>query len=258
MIAPLHLGPEALLPGLPVHPQEVGRRPRAGRSARRRSARGCSRPRPWPRCSRWRSRAGRWGRVTSTMRAPAPSRRASDSPEGGQGAGLDALLQEGPGHADPQAPRALARSRRRSRAPRIAALVASFGSCAAEDAGREGGVLHGAGERADLVEGRGEGHDSVAAHAAVGGLQADDAAQGRGLADRARRCRCPGPAAPSRRPPPPPSRPTSRRERARGPRGCGSSCRRCSRWTSPSRTRPCWPCPGRSRPRPRAARPRWR
>ena len=39
---------------------------RAGRSARRRSARGCSRPRRWPRCSRSRWRGGAWGSATST------------------------------------------------------------------------------------------------------------------------------------------------------------------------------------------------
>ena len=49
----------------------------------------------------------------------------------------------------------------------------------------ERGVLDGLGERADLVERRGEGDQAVAGDAAVGGLQADHAAVGRGLADRA-------------------------------------------------------------------------
>ncbi len=53
--------------------------------------------------------------------------------------------------------------------------------------GREevGGVLHGPRERADLVERRAEGEQAVARDAAVGRLEADDAAQRRRLADRA-------------------------------------------------------------------------
>ena len=48
-----------------------------------------------------------------------------------------------------------------------------------------GGVAHVAGERAHLVEGGGEGDQAVAADQPVGRLDADDAAQGRRLADRA-------------------------------------------------------------------------
>ena len=44
-----------------------------------------------------------------------------------------------------------------------------------------------AGHRADLVEARGEGHEAAAADAAVGGLEAGDAAQAGRLADRAAR-----------------------------------------------------------------------
>ncbi len=47
------------------------------------------------------------------------------------------------------------------------------------------GILDGPGHRADLVERGGEGDQAVAADAAVGGLDADQAAEGRGLADAA-------------------------------------------------------------------------
>ncbi|MDQ3741113.1 MAG: hypothetical protein M3389_09245, partial [Actinomycetota bacterium] len=46
-------------------------------------------------------------------------------------------------------------------------------------------VGHVAGERAGLVQRRGEGDHPVAAHGAVRRLEADDPAQGGGLADRA-------------------------------------------------------------------------
>ena len=50
---------------------------------------------------------------------------------------------------------------------------------------QRGGVAGVAGERPDLVERRGEGHDPVAADPAVGRLHPDDAGQRRRLADRA-------------------------------------------------------------------------
>ena len=48
-----------------------------------------------------------------------------------------------------------------------------------------GGVLHGPRERADLIERRAEGEQAVARDAAVGRLEADDAAERARLADRA-------------------------------------------------------------------------
>ncbi len=48
------------------------------------------------------------------------------------------------------------------------------------------------GEDADLVERGREGHEAVAAHPPVGGLEADHAAEGRGLADRATGVRAEG------------------------------------------------------------------
>ena len=59
------------------------------------------------------------------------------------------------------------------------------GSWPAITSSSSGGVGHSAGEGADLVERRGERHQAVARHPPVGGLQADDAAQRGGLADRA-------------------------------------------------------------------------
>ena len=99
-------------------------------------------------------------------------------------------------------------------------------------------------ERPDLVERAGEGDDPVAADPAVGRLEPDDAAQRRRLADRAagvgadrqrgveggdgRR----GPAA------------AATRARGPAPTGWPSGRRPSARWTSPSRTRPCWSCRG--------------
>ena len=122
----------------------------------------------------------------------------------------------------------------------------------------EGRVLDGADERADLVEGRGERHEPVAADPPVGRLEADHAAQGRRLTDRAARVGAERDGHHAARPPRPRTRRRSRPARGPGPTGCASSRTRCSRWTSPWRTRPCWSCRPRSRRAPRAARRRWR
>ena len=52
---------------------------------------------------------------------------------------------------------------------------------------QQGAVFGGLAQRPDLVEAAGEGDQSVAAHAAVGGLHAGDAAEAGGAADRAAR-----------------------------------------------------------------------
>ena len=110
-------------------------------------------------------------------------------------------------------------------------------------------------QRAALVERGGEGDLAVARDRAVGGLHADDPAQGRGLADRAAGV---GPDRAGRQ-----AAGDGRRRPARGAardaRRCptGSSRRRrpSSRSTSPSRTRPCSSCRARSRrPRPACGR----
>ena len=64
-------------------------------------------------------------------------------------------------------------------------LVASRGSWPDEVLQQERAVVDGARERADLVERAGEGDQPVAADGAVGGLQADDAAERGRLADGA-------------------------------------------------------------------------
>jgi len=56
---------------------------------------------------------------------------------------------------------------------------------AGEDGEEESGILDRAGERADLIEGRGEGDEAVAGDAAVGRFESDTTAEGGGLADRA-------------------------------------------------------------------------
>ena len=56
---------------------------------------------------------------------------------------------------------------------------------AGEDGEKKSGILDRAGERADLIEGRGEGDEAVAGDAAVGGFESDTTAEGGGLADGA-------------------------------------------------------------------------
>ena len=50
---------------------------------------------------------------------------------------------------------------------------------------KKSGILDRAGERADLIEGRGESDEAVAGDAAVGGFESDTTAEGGGLADGA-------------------------------------------------------------------------
>ena len=120
------------------------------------------------------------------------------------------------------------------------------------------GVGHVAGHRAGLVERGGEGDHAVARHRPVGGLQAHDPAQRRGLADRPagvgadRPRRGPGGhrgGAAARR---------AARARARGPTGCAPGRSPSSRSTSPWRTRPCWSCRAARRPRRAGGAPRSR
>ena len=61
------------------------------------------------------------------------------------------------------------------------------GVVAADQLGEYGRVGDRAGDGADLVQGRGHGHQAVTRHRAVGGLRADRAGHERGLADRAAR-----------------------------------------------------------------------
>ena len=61
------------------------------------------------------------------------------------------------------------------------------GVVAADQLGQGGRVGDRAGDGADLVQGRGHGHQAVTRHRAVGGLGADRAGHERGLADRAAR-----------------------------------------------------------------------
>ncbi len=56
---------------------------------------------------------------------------------------------------------------------------------AREDLQQQGRVFDGVRQRADVVEGPGKGHHTAGAHAAVGGLDSDDTAEGSGFADRA-------------------------------------------------------------------------
>ena len=100
---------------------------------------------------------------------------------------------------------------------------------------------------------RGERDRAVAADAAVRGLDADRAGDVRGLADRAAGVGAERQRRLEARRRPRPSRRRNRRGCGRGPTGCGSGRTRSARWTSPSRTRPCWSCRAGPGP-PRAAR----
>ena len=86
----------------------------------------------------------------------------------------------------------LARESGREVGDRLEGAGGVRGVVAEEDGRQERRVLDAAGEGPDLVERRREGHEAVAAHATVGGLQAHDAAERRGLADRAARVRAEG------------------------------------------------------------------
>ena len=126
---------------------------------------------------------GRWGRATSTMRAPAPSRRAKDRRKAARVPSSTPRSRNAQG-TPTQRPRASpARSAAKS-GTAIEDAGGVAGIAPAEHAGGEGHVFDRARERADLVERGREGHHAVAADAAVGRLEPDDAAQGRGLADR--------------------------------------------------------------------------
>ena len=116
--------------------------------------------------------------------APGRLERRERLAEAGHRLRLDALGEEAPGHADAEAPGLAGEGlgevgNGRARARGVARVVAEQGRT------DEGRVFDGEGEGADLVERGGEGHEPVAAHATPGGLEADDAAERRGLADRA-------------------------------------------------------------------------
>ena len=157
----------------------------AGRSGRRRTARGCWRPRRWRRRSTWRSRAGRGGGRPPGSGRPPPrgrpwprgsdaatpaSRPSSRKPQGTPIA--QALRARGPGPS------------RKSGTGR-SALVASRGSWPDRTEATSASVLHAAGERPHLVQRRRERHQAVAAHPPVGRLQPHHAAERGRLADGA-------------------------------------------------------------------------
>ncbi len=100
------------------------------------------------------------------------------------------------GHADPQPVDVAGQRGRDSRAPARRAQVASRGSRPAITASSSAASRHGPRERPDLIERRGEGDQAVARHAAVGRLQADDAAEAPPAAGSIRRCRSRARAAP--------------------------------------------------------------
>ena len=167
--------------------------------------------------------------------------------------GGDALAHQLGDDADAQAGDALGRARPRTTAAGSGIEVESSGSWPAMTSSSSGGVGHRGGERADLVERRGEGDQAVARHQAVGGLHARPRRTARRAGGSSRRCRSRAPAGRSRRPPPPRCRPTSRPARGRGRGGCGWGRRPSSRSSCPWRTRRGWSC--RSTMAPAAGQP---
>ena len=219
------------------------------RSGRRRSGRGWRSPRP----ARARSRPG--GRSPSAAaRSPRPCRRASRSarsscrtPRATPGS-MPSWPASSRGHAEAQPVERL--GARQPDLLRVLERGGVAGVAADHVAVEQGGVGHVAGERAALVERRGERDHPVARDAAVGRLQPDDPGTARPAGGSSRRCRCRSPTARGPPPPPPPSRRSSRPARARGPTGSSPGRSPSSRSTSPSRTRPCWSCRASARPRP--------
>ena len=121
--------------------------------------------------------------------------------------------------------RCAGRRRRRSSARRVVAAPARQRRrvarvVAGDRFEQERRVAHVAGERADLVERRGEGDQPVARDAAVGRLQPDDAAEAPPAGGSSRRCRCRARRALGPRPRPPPSRRDEPPGTRSGPRGC--------------------------------------
>ena len=218
------------------------RRRRGGRSGRRRSARGSTRPRPSRRCSRSESRTGVWGRRTFTSVAPAASSARAAAITASRTRRVDGVAEVLVGEADLESADALRGGRATTGAGAASAHVASSGSGPAIDFEEARRVLDGASERSDLVERRAERDEAVAADAAVGRLEADGAGERRRLPHRAA-----GVAAEpdERRVRPRPRRPSRRSIRpacGSRPTGCARGRTPSSRWTSPSRTRPCSSC----------------
>ncbi len=91
------------------------------------------------------------------------------------------------GHADAQAPHIACQARRHSPAPARPPRSNRGDRSRRWPPSRTASVGHAAGKGADLVQRRGKGHQPPAADPAVGGLDADDAAQGRRLAHAAAR-----------------------------------------------------------------------
>ena len=156
---------------------------RAGRSARRRSGRGWRRPRRGRSGSRRPARAGRAGACTRRLGAElagAVQRRAGTASRT-PGSMPSPESSSGTPRRTPRRSAAVGRPTGSG----SASEVESHGSLADHGAEQQRGVGDVAGERAGLVERRGEGDHPVARDRAVGRLEADDPAQGRGLADRA-------------------------------------------------------------------------
>ena len=104
-----------------------------------------------------------------------------------------------------------------------------------------------AGERARLVQRRGERDHAVAGTRAVSWLEGRRSHTARPAGGSSRRCRCRSPTAPRRRRPRRRSPPRTRPARGGCPTGCGPVRTPSSRWRTPSRTHPGWSWPAASR-----------
>ena len=198
---------------------ERRRRPAAAsRSARRRSARGWS----WLRRSRRGSRSAMaysaCGRSTSTSVAPSARERVQAASKAARTSASTPGVEQR---------RAARRCAGRATSPVSAAVIVGHGrGDAVESRGSLPAITrataprraHGARERADLIERRGEGDQAVARDAAVGRLEPDDAAERRRLADRAAGVGAERERRHAAPPPRPPIRRSSRRGCGRGPR----------------------------------------
>ena len=181
---PLDLGAESRGPGLQIERARGPSPTRAGRSARRRNGRGWRR---LPRSrSRSRSRWRRWRGERRRRRCSRPRRGRSGGPSRGpprpRDRGRRPRPRRGSRRAGRPTPRPSAASGvadgrvGRRRVERIEA---------GDDPVEPGGVGDAPRERADLIERGGKRDEPVAGHAPVRRLEADDAATGRRLPDRA-------------------------------------------------------------------------
>ena len=126
-----------------------------------------------------------WGSATSAISPPSASIVSSVASKTSRTPGVDRVAAPARRARRSAGRSRSSRSGQARRPPSSPTEVESQGSLPLQDRQQQGGVADVAGQRPALVERGGEGDHPVARDRAVGGLQPDDAAERRGLADRA-------------------------------------------------------------------------